>query len=319
MKDFMKKNRFLLMIALLSVMGFLMAGFLFGCSTPPKLEEEIVKDGIKKFTELTSYNYEVGLKGDTKDATGSGKFDLALVGAIDVKDTYDPKIMLAFTGSAIDSSGIGGSAAFDLRAGKEAVYFNVKQFDVPSLSLDFAKYFAKWWKITLPEEAFDDVAAVSSKREAELIAQRQELQKLVDETNFLAAVRLVENDNIKDEQSDHYSATINKDAFRDFVKESGALQATVIPSSELQQFDESVEKLDVKADFWIDTASEVMDRLKLEFKNADGSETMTLMLTLSDLNKPVILDVPSAAEEFPLREFIEPLMGLITGGGLPVE
>ena len=72
-----------------------------GCqqaAQPQKAPEEVVKDGIKKLTEVTSHQFEFELKGDLTGPQGEKpekvKFTVMLGGGADMKDNKDPKINL---------------------------------------------------------------------------------------------------------------------------------------------------------------------------------------------------------------------------------
>ena len=118
----------------------LFAGCQQAPATPQKPAEQVIKEGMAKLTDITSYKYELAVKGNIKDSTdattpvaSSVNFDVTLGGQIDVKVPADPKLTLLLNGSGSDDKGNGGNGSAELRMNKDAVFFNVKKFEFPVL------------------------------------------------------------------------------------------------------------------------------------------------------------------------------------------
>lgn len=314
----MKKRTTLASIA----MSFLMISVLAGCTTvapqqqqPPKPPEETIKNGIKKFTEVTSYSYELAANADITDAEiGKIKFDGTMTGAVDIKDPKDPKFTLKIDGSGSDGSQT-GSASADIRLGKEAVYFNLMKLDIgEELPEELTTYMSKWWKITLPEGVLDELSvSLPQGGEAEMTPEQKEMKELLDNTQFFSNPTYVGMEDVKGEQSYHYTVVLDKKAFMDFMKKAAEIEGQVVSESEMKDLELALEA-DIKGNVWVGSTTEVLNKVDLTVTANDGSGSISFSFVVGDVNKPVTLDTPADAEEFPVEEILGPMMMMMGGG-----
>lgn len=315
-----------LAISLITVMASMFLAGCQGAGAPSKSADQVIKDGIKKLTEITSYSYMVSTKGDLKDQEAKEmKFDLTAGGQVDVKDPKDPKVTLMLSGSASDGKDMGGDGALELRLNKEALHFNVSKFtllagagEVPK---EISDMFGKWWKITLPAGTTDELAkSVPQGDEANLTPEQLKVKQVLESTNFFGEPKYVGTENVKGEDSYHYSVTLDKKAFIAFIKAVSEAQGQTISDTELADAQTSMDKVDVSGDLYVGTTSGVLNQfvgsLKFTAKEAsDPAGTVSVTLTLWDINKPVTLQVPTDSTEFPVEQFFGPMMsgGATTG------
>lgn len=294
-------------------------------ATPAKPPEEVIKEGMTKLTDVTSYAYEVALNADVKDpTTGAVKFDVTLGGAMDVKDKKDPKITLKMDGSGSDDKGEGGSGSFEVRLNKDAVFFNLMKLELKgsqaeAIPAEVKEMMSKWWKITLPEGALDEVSAsLPQGSMEEMTPEQKEMKKAFEDAKIFTNPTLVGTESVKGENSYHYTVTVDKKALSAFVAKAASMQGETMSEGDLKEMEAGLAQLDVKADVWVGQTSGVMNQmsgtmnLKADASGATG--TIGFRLTLSDINKPVTVTAPADATEFPVEEFLGPLMMGMSGG-----
>lgn len=286
---------------------------LSGCASvkePDKAPEEVIKDGMVGWTDLTSYKYDVMFKGDVKDEENV-KFDFKLNGAVDLKDSKDPKFTMKINGSASDGAGMGGSGVAELRMNKDAVYVivNSLKIDGEELPAEAVEMFGKWWMVEIPKEI---MAEVTNSLDTAGGFDKEEAKASLADTKVFATAKFVGADDIMGEQSYHYSLTLDKAALIALAKETAESQGETLTAAEIAEMEADVEKVDAKGDVWIGTKSNVVTQLSgsIVFEGGEGeaSGTMELKVTLGDINKPVTVEVPSGAEAFPIESLLGPMM-----------
>ncbi len=296
--------------ALVAAMAF--AGCAATAPAPEKAPEEVLKDSMANMADLTSYKYDVSMKGDMKDpVSGDVKFDVKLNGDVDVTDMKDPKVSIKLDGSAEDGTGMGGSMKAEFMMNKEAVYFNLMNLDLGEEGLlppDVTDYMSKWWMIALPEGFLDEMEEASGEVEMD----NAELKKALEDSKVFASPEYVGSESVMGDPSWHYKVNIDKKAFLEFAREASEAQGETISDAEFAETLDAFEKVDIKGDVWVSSTSNVVNKFtgSVDFQGGEGeaSGTMDLAFTLSDINNPVTLNLPSGAEEFPVEEVLGPLM-----------
>lgn len=298
---------------------------LAGCqqaAAPQKPAEEVIKEGMAKLTDITSYRYEFKLNGDVKDSMTDEKvnFNMNLGGQIDVKNPAEPKLTVSLTGSGSDAKGNGGNGSFDLRMNKEAVYFNVKSFEMKgegaeAIPAEVKDLFGKWWKVALPPEVVAELQkSVPQGEEGKLTPEQEKMKKLIDETNFFSKPTYVGMEDVMGEQSYHYTGTLDKQALLSFMKKAAEEQGESISESEMAEAEEGLKVVDITGDIYVGATSGVLNKfsgtIKMNGTTADQPQgTLNISFAVGDINKPVTVDVPSDATDFPIEEFMSGFMG----------
>lgn len=308
-------------IALSAVMVF------SGCqqaAQPQKAPEEVVKDGMKKLTEVTSHQFEFEVKGDLTGPQGEKpekvKFTISLAGGADMKDNKDPKINLKLNGSGnADADTFDGAAEF--RLNKEAVFFTLAKLNVkggeeaiPQEFLDM--YVGKWWKMTLPPEALEELTAnlPEGGSQENLTPEQLKSKELFENTQFFKNIKFVGVEAVKGEQSFHYSAELDKDAFMAFAVKAAEQQGEPMSESDKQEMADGMKMFDFVGNVWVGQTSGVLNQVSGDFKLAtDAADqptgTISVRMTLWDFNKPVTVQAPSDAEEFPIEQLLGGMLG----------
>jgi len=300
---------------------------LMGPSAPSKSPEQVIREGISKLFGITAYSYDVALKGDLKDKTGSPvKFDLDMSGQVDVRDAKDPKFTLKLGGSVSDGGSMSGDGSLDLRLNKDALYFNVLALNVSGVGEIPPQVKAmtnKWWKIALPAGAFDEVSkVVPQAEESKMTPEQLKVKKLLDETNFFVAPNYVDIKPVKGENCYHYTVNLDKQALLDFLKKSAEAQGQVVSDVDMADAKTALEKVDVTGEVYVGVNTGILHQLTAVIKMAGGEDassgTVNFTLTLWDVGKAVILNAPTDVTEFPLQEFMNGFMNA-SGAALSTE
>jgi hypothetical protein len=294
-------------------------------AVPAKPPEEVIKEGMTKLSDVTSYAYEVAANADIKDPTTGGvKFDVTLAGALDLKDKKDPRMTMKLDGSGSDDKGEGGSGSFEVRLNKDAVFFNLMKLELTGSQADaipteVKDMLSKWWKITLPPGSLDEISAsLPQGSMEEMTPEQKQLKQAFDDSKMFTNPTLVGTESIKGENSEHYSVTVDKKALSAFIAKAGELQGQAMTEADMKDMEAGLEKVDIKGDVWIGQTSMVMNQMSgtVTFKGTapDPTGTLGFRFTLSDINKPVTIVPPTDATEFPVQDFLGPFMMGMSGG-----
>ncbi|MCH7520019.1 MAG: transposase, partial [Candidatus Dadabacteria bacterium] len=161
-----------------------------------------INEAMKKTAEVQSYRYDLTLNGEMEvfammedgKKPGVGKFNVSMKGLVDSKDTDDLKFAMDMSGSLSDGES-SGSAVGEVKLNKDAVYFNVKSVDTglpDPLPEEFTSMFGKWWKITLPEEAMEELStSIPKGGDENLTPEEKELKKAFEDANFFLEPKYV--------------------------------------------------------------------------------------------------------------------------------
>jgi len=298
---------------------------LSGCqqAAPQKSPEEVVKEGIKNLTAVTSHQFEFEVKGDLNGPQGEKpekvKFTFMLSGSADMKDNKDPKINLKIDGSG-NADADSGAATAELRLNKEALFFTLSKLDmkvsepVPPEFVDM--YVGKWWRLTLPPGTLDELTASLPEggSQENMTPEQQKMKSLFENTQFFKNIKFVAVESVKGEQSFHYSAELDKQAFMAFAVKAAEEQGTPMAESDQQEMEAGMQKFDFTGNVWVGQTSGILNQISGDVKLAtkDTSEpsgTITVRATLWDFNKPVSVTAPSDATEFPIEQLLGGMMG----------
>ena len=301
--------------------AFMVTAALVGCGNqqPQKPADEVVKDGVKKLSEVTAASYSVALKGDIKDpASTDVNFDIKLTGSSDMKDIKDPKLTMKLSGTASDKSNNGGSGDVELRLNKDAVYFIVNSLNMKEVPAEASAMFKKWWKVAIPAGMLDELKssmAASGSTQA-LTPEQIKMRDMIINANLFGKPTLVGTENVGGEQSSHFTASIDKAALLNLVKSIAAEQGNTISDSELAEAQKSFARMTVTADLWVGQQSGILNKvtgqIKVTGSDKEASGNISFEASLSDINKSVNIEVPAGATEFPISQFL----GGMTGASL---
>ena len=284
-----------------------------GAPVPAKAPEVVLQEGLAKLASLTSYSYNVSLKGDLKGPAGQPPekvmFNAAANGGIDTKDSKDPRINLVLKGD-MTADKDGGDAEISFRMNKDNMYMNLKSLNgkgAVTIPEEVKQQFlAKWWSMPVPPEALAEMAkAVPQGDTANMTDEQKKMKALIDGTKFFKNVAFVGMEDVSGESAYHYTGALDKDAFSAFVVKASELQGKTVSEEEKTQMKTSLETFDFSGDFYVGKTSGTLLKVKgnLTIKeNAEKSSpsgSVTVEGSVSDLNKPVTVEVPADAQPFP--------------------
>lgn len=297
--------------AIISIFGVLtiLGLFITGCAQnvpPPKQPEEMLKDGIKKLTNVDSHAFEFTSKMTLLSSSGKQEekvnYYLNLTGALDLKDVQEPRIKLKADGSFAD---------FQMIVNKEALYGNLTRLTLSeagfSIPKDFESYLKKWWKIPIPPGVLKEIAVnvPHGSDDTQLTADQKKLKKLFEDTRFFKDMVYTGIDTIKGEPSYRYSAKFDKESVKDFIVKSLLPGEKSLNSEELKNLDEMFKKLELNPQIWIGKDTGIVNKISARVdissvaaKPSSSLETVTapyffdFELILWDFNKPVTVEAP---------------------------
>jgi len=297
---------------------------LAGCAAAPAPEkpaEEVLKEGLANLAEVSAYSYDVAVKGDLTDPYGEKmNFDVKLNGQLDSIDEKDPKLVLQLDGTATDSTGTGGSGKAELRMNKENLYFNIMSLnlkgDVEELPSDVTDLFGKWWMMPLPEGTFDEIDITLSPSDE---AEQAELKKSLEQLKLFATPEYKGTENVMGESSYHYRVNIDKKGLLEFAKSAAEAEGETISAAEMAEAEEELKNVDINGDVWVGVESGVLNQFKGSITMKESADqpsgTITVSVAIGNVNKPVTIQAPADAEEFPMEQLLGPMM--MMGGGIP--
>jgi hypothetical protein len=301
--------------------------FIFaGCqqAAPTKSATDVIKDGIKNLMEVTSASYNAKSSGNIDDKdSGNTKFDLTSSGIMDRKDMLTPQFSVKLDGTVSAGTTNGGSGSFDLRLNKDAFYFNVATLEMKgdqTILDQLKKYYAKWWKITIPPEAQKQLFAAvpPAGTQENLTPEQQQVKQLVEQTNFFANPTYVGTEDVNGEQSYHYSVTLDNKATIDFLLKMAEIQGTKPTADEITQVNTTFAQISATGDIYVGTVSGVLNKFNgtIKLDKAGPTETtgtITASMSLGSINKAVTLEIPAGAVEFPVEELFGTQQAAPTG------
>ena len=304
----------------LSVVVAASAIFLAGCQQgqPSKSPEEVLKGGMAKLFSLSSYNFDIAIKGDLNGPTGEKPakvgFNVSMNGGLDVKDVQDPKFNLLIDGSG-NADEQGGAGTFEMRLNKDALFADLSKLQLQgeaALPKEFTdNYVGKWWKLSIPPGSLKDLStSVPQGDDSKLTPEQKKVKDLFVNGKFFKDLAYVGNDDVKGEQSYHYRATFDKDAFSTFIKQAAESEGKTVSDQDMKQLNDSMKKFDFAGDVWVGITSGVLNQLSGDFKltnvaPAEPGGTINVRVSLWGFNQPVMVTVPTGAVEFPVQQLLE--------------
>jgi hypothetical protein len=304
-----------------TILVFCAAFVLTGCQEAPSTSpNEMIRTGIKNLMEVTSGSYEMSLKVDITDNTpSSSKLNVSAAGIADRKDLKDLKFAVkldgSFSGSA-EGQESGGNASLELRLSKDAAFFNVAKVEVTGTEIpdSVKKYMSKWWKMTVPAEMQQEIqTSVPSATTQEMSDEQKQMNELIAATDFFKAEYKGMKD-VKGESSYHYAVELDKEAAMDFLVKAKKIQGEEFTDDEKEELPESFAAFTLTGDIYVGAVSGVITEfdgtMKLDKSGpTESTGTVTVSLVLGGINKPVTLEEPAGAAEFPTNEFLSEMMG----------
>ncbi|MCC6643590.1 hypothetical protein IT411_02470 [Candidatus Peregrinibacteria bacterium] len=282
---------------------------------PQKAPEVMLQEGLTKLSNTTSYSYNVDMVGDLKGPEGEKpelvKFNMNMNGGVEAKDPKDPKLNLNVKGEmSADADGGTGELAF--RMNKDAIFLNLMSLEgkgsvaIPEEMK--AQFINKWWTMPIPPEALEQLSmSMASGSEANMTEEQKQMKKLVEETKFFKNVEYKGMESVNGEQSYHYTGMLDEAAFSEFVAKASEMQGQTVSETEKADMMKAFEFMDFSGDFYVGKDSGALNKGKgtITFKqNEDKSSpsgTVTVEFVISNINKPVTVEVPADAQPIPME------------------
>ncbi len=301
-----------------------------GCQSqsqaPIQSPNKVIQGGLTKLSGVTSYAYNVGIKGDLTGPEGqppaSVKLNLKLNGGLDVKDTKDPKFTLKVSGN-VSADSDSGSGNAELRLDKSAIFLNLISLNgkgnmvIPDSFK--TQFIGKWWKFPIPANVVDKFsqalpAGINSNN---LTPEQKQIKALVAKTNFFKDLKFVGSEKVMQEDSYHYSGTLNKDAFIKFTEQSAKIQGQTPAQNELDSMKAALNKVNIAGDIYVGKTSGILNKVIVHITliasdKTKPSGTITVTAEMGNFNIPITIQEPANAKSIP-PEVLGGLLGGISG------
>lgn len=305
-----------------------------GCNQQ-KAPAEAIKDGMKNLAKVNSYtmdgNMLLDLDGTADQSVKKMNTNINLALAIQGNDPNNMLLNLKLNGS-FNADGDGGSGSMEMRLNKDTVYATVSQLagqgEIKVPEEISSQVLNKWFKFTIPAEVLTNLAQnlATAKDESKMTPEQKKIKELYEKTTFFKNPTLVGTETVKGEASTHYSAVLDKEAFINFIRQVTELQGNKISDAEFADMKATFDKVEnTSSDIWIANSNKVINRVSMKFAFA-GSTTepsgkLALDFSLGDFNKPVTVEVPADAVEFPMSSLLNLAISSEAGdlSGEPVE
>jgi hypothetical protein len=299
----------------LVVLSIGMAGCQSGTLPGSESADLVLQKGVAKLADVTSYTYNLGLKGDLKgpegEAPASVNFDLNMKGNVELKDPKDPKFNLKVSGNMMADKD-GGNAELEFRLNKAAMFLNLMKLEgqgavtIPEEMK--SQLIGKWWTLAIPETALEEMAkSMPQSGDANLTPEQKKIKALVEETKFFKNVQYKGTENVGGESSSHYTGDFDKAAFMDFVAKVGEIQGKAMTDADKTQMKAMMDNMEFGGDMYVAQNSGVLNKVKGSLTIKDSADktspsgVVTVELMLSDLNKSVVVEVPANAQTIPME------------------
>jgi len=301
---------------------------LTGCQQQPqKAPEQVIREGLTNLASVKSYQFDVSASGNmsgsqaTTGAPVKSTFTVGLGGSVDFKDMKNPKVAFKFDGSGT-SNDKNGSASAELRMNNSVLYLIISKLESPDKSVIppemVSQFVGKWWLYKVPTELmtqFETNLPVGGTQE-QLTPEQQKMKNLFDNTKFFKNVKFVGVEDVKGEQSYHYTVDFDKDAFMAYASSVADAQNKPMTADDTKQLQDAMKKVDISGSVWVGTTSNILNQTSADIKltgtaPSDPTGTITLKGSAWSFDKPVTVEEPTGAED------IEPILNSLLGGGIP--
>jgi hypothetical protein len=167
-------------------------------------------------------------------------------------------------------------------------------------------YVGKWWSIPVPPTALDELSkSLPAAGEQNLTPEQKQIKDLIQTTKFFKDVKYVDDQQVGTESSAHYTAALDKDAFVAFVEKAAEIQGQKMTDTEKTDLVNGLNMVDFNGDMYIGKTSGSLNRVKGTLTIKQNAQTpaptgtVSLDLSVTDLNKPVTVEVPKDAQPLP--------------------
>lgn len=289
-------NKFFRSVAVLTTVAVFAAGCSVGGGSD-KNPEDVVKEGLASFYDVTSYSYNISFVGDANVEGDMVAFDLGLTGSQDMADPKDPKLTLKLLGSGTLNEGAGQKVDAEMRLTKENIYLMITEltdFDGLAPTEVSAPFVGKWWSMALPPGTFDDVPAVGD--DANLTPEQIATKELMKETVFFTDLK----DLGMDQGSYHYSGVLDEDVIVEFTKKAAEINDQTVSEGELADLRDGLDKIDLGVEIWVDEGTMTLSGLAGALKMMDGADAINVDFEahFDNINEAITVEIPEGSEIF---------------------
>lgn len=283
----------------------------------PKNEEApevTLQNAVNKMSDIKSYGFDVTMSGDLTGPTGESPekvgFNFNLNGGVDMVKVEDPRLNLNIKG-AFNADQDKADAEFQLKLNKDAIYANLVALNA-SGSMEIPEEYKsmivnKWWTLPVPPEVLEELKnSMPQDSEENLTPEQKQIKELMEKTQFFKNVKRVGNETVAGEESVHFTADLDKDAFASFVEEVAKIQGEEFTESDRNELKEGLNLFNFSGDLYVGSKSGVINKMKgtIDFNDKENSGVagkIELEASVSNINESINIEVPENAEDVPME------------------
>lgn len=298
---------------LLSGLIVLSLGFsgcsLFGGTSSGEDAEKILKEGIKKSTEIEAASFEIKPHIEIKSEQGSGTFDITLTGKSD-KSKKKFALNLDVNGD-FDSQGMTGkiAASVSLITAEKNIYFKLNSFTLPeSLKVLAGTYVdgvkkieGTWYQVPaelMPEGAMQALETAQDKDDDNT---KKIMEALKD-----ADISVIEKDHGSEKISGntvrHLTVKLSKDNIKKLIQKIGAIKGEEVAETDLNEIDQFFDTFTHSLDLWIGESDYLPYKMSGKLEGKDTKNDMDIKVTFNgkmwDFGKDQGITEPSETKSF---------------------
>lgn len=316
----MKKLSYLL-ISVMAIMSFSGCSLLGSTEPPTGDASELVKEAFNKLYDVKTYKYEASFSGTINAAGEAVDMDFGFSGVQDNSDATKPKFSLALDGSGSFAEFKDQAVKAEVRLDGENLYVVLNELSdfngqVPAELV--SSFMNTWYKIPVPADAFEQYAMISVADDENLTPEEKEVKELLENTVFFKDIKFVENKGGRFV----YEGVLDKEAFIDFALKVAEIGGEAVSDSEKADLEKMVGSFDLVGQIGIDEKSGVLTMLNgtFTFNVEEGGEkveaNMSFESSISDVDKPVTIEVPADSTDFDPMMLLGPAMMMGGGAGM---
>lgn len=271
---------------------------------------------VLNISKIKTFDYSGELKavGKLKDTLGGSSSivgeitsdekstsNIYFSGEADISEIKEPKVLFTFDLTS-DLLGEQMNLGLDLKVINKKVYINPERMGELLDSFGLSSLKGQWIEIDASSSTSESKINFDF---TDLITKSGEILKITES---------LPSEDIKGVKSFYFSYEINKEVLKEYLKELASQnKAKEQDLTEIDHMFDNVES--IQGELWVGKKDSFPSKLILNVipkENTDSTEELSLILFISNINQPVIIDIPQNSKTFEeiIKENSDSLMNL---------
>jgi hypothetical protein len=288
------------------VLMSLVAILVSGCGTTVAPEgDNLLQEGISNlYYDAKSAEFDLSVSIDAKagedQVPKNLNFDLKINGDMDNTIPSKPKFNFEVSANGGWDDIKDQVAKAELKSDAENLFFNLTEITdfggkVPTQMVE--AYIGKWYKMAIPEGTFEGLD-----KKSEMSDEEKMIKELVEKSKFMKDVKYNGTKKIMGVESYDYSATLDKEALKNFAVELAKLDTATpdLTEAQIASMDEQLAMFDLNGNFYVGVDDKILRGASgvLTVKNEDVELSADFSWELGKINEEFAVEVPEDATLF---------------------